>query len=112
MGVIWKPITMGQSRAPLQQCQVGAPLDRVAIDILGPFPCMPGGQCYVVVALDYFTKWPEAVVVPDQEAATVCEVLIEGMFSHFGVPAEFQSDLRRNLEAQLFMEMCKQLRIR
>ena len=39
----------------------------------------------MVVAMDYFTKWPEAVAVPDQEAATVCEVLIEEMFSRFGV---------------------------
>lgn len=31
---------------------------------------------YVVVAWDYFTKWPEAVAVPDQDVAAVCEVLI------------------------------------
>lgn len=43
-------------------------MDRVAIDILGPFPHTPRGNRYVVVALDYFTKWPEAVAVPDQEA--------------------------------------------
>lgn len=60
----------GQSRAPLQQYQLGAPMDRVAVDIPDPFPSTPRGHRYVVVAMDYFTKWPEAVVVPDQEAAT------------------------------------------
>lgn len=33
------------------------------------------------------------------------------MFSHFGVPTELHSDRGRNFEAQLFMEMCKHLRI-
>ena len=86
-------------------------MDRVAVDILGPFPRTPRGQHYVVVAMDYFTKWPEAVAIPYQEAATVCEVLIEGMFSRFGVPTELHSDQGRNFEAKLFMEMCKQLGI-
>ncbi|KAJ8014587.1 hypothetical protein DPEC_G00017180 [Dallia pectoralis] len=98
-------------RAPLQQYQVGAPMDRVAVDVLGPFPRTPRGNRFVVVAMDYFTKWPEAYAVPDQEAAIVCEVLIEGMFSRFGVPTELHSDQGRNFEAQLFAEMCRQLAI-
>ncbi|KAJ7998032.1 hypothetical protein DPEC_G00218330 [Dallia pectoralis] len=102
---------MGQGRAPLQQYRVGALKDRVAVDVLGPFPRTPRGNRFVVVAMDYFTKWPEAYAVPDQEAATVCEVLIEGMFSRFGVPTELHSDQGRNFEAQLFAEMCRQLAI-
>ena len=43
----------GQSRVPLQQYQVGAPMDRVAVDILGPLPRTLHGNRYVVVALDY-----------------------------------------------------------
>ena len=65
---------VGQSRAPLQQYQVGAPMDRVAVDVLGPFPRTPRGNRFVLVAMDYFTNWPEAFAVPDQEAPTVCEV--------------------------------------
>ncbi|KAG7519414.1 hypothetical protein JOB18_008228 [Solea senegalensis] len=44
------------------------------------------------------------MAVPDQEAATVYEVLIEGMSSRFRVQG-------RSFEARLFQEMCKQLRI-
>lgn len=71
-------------------------MDRVAVDRLGHFPRMPRENRYVVVAPDYFTKWPEAVAVPDQEVATVCEVLIERMFSRFGVPTELHSNQGRN----------------
>lgn len=41
----------------------------------------------------------------------MCEALIEGMFSRFGVPVELHSDQGRNFESQLFAEMCRQLSI-
>uniref|UniRef100_A0AAV2JG64 Gypsy retrotransposon integrase-like protein 1 n=1 Tax=Knipowitschia caucasica TaxID=637954 RepID=A0AAV2JG64_KNICA len=71
----------GQSRAELQQLAVGAPMERVAVDIMGPFPRSDQGNRYVLAAMDYFTKWPEAFAIPDQEAVTVADTLVEGMFS-------------------------------
>ena len=50
-------------RAPLQFYQVGAPLKRVAVDI-------------VCVTMDYFIKWPEAYALPNHEAETVVEALV------------------------------------
>ena len=36
------------------------PFDQWGIDLLGPFPTAPGQLKFVVVAVDYFTKWIEA----------------------------------------------------
>uniref|UniRef100_A0AAV2KIM1 Integrase catalytic domain-containing protein n=1 Tax=Knipowitschia caucasica TaxID=637954 RepID=A0AAV2KIM1_KNICA len=44
------------------------------------------GNKYVMCAMDYFTKWPEVYALPDQEAETVADTLLEGMFSRFGTP--------------------------
>jgi hypothetical protein len=33
------------------------------VDILGPFPRAVGGSRYLFVAVDKFTKWPEATPV-------------------------------------------------
>ena len=44
----------GRSHAPLQQYQVGAPMERVGVNILGPFPTTDSGNGYVLVAMDYF----------------------------------------------------------
>jgi hypothetical protein len=33
------------------------------VDILGPFPRAVGGDRYLFVAIDKFTKWPEATPV-------------------------------------------------
>ncbi|CAB0000742.1 unnamed protein product, partial [Nesidiocoris tenuis] len=41
--------------APLHQVALGSPLDRMGVDILGPFPRSSKGNRYVVVTVDYFT---------------------------------------------------------
>lgn len=101
-----------RSHAPLQQYQVGAPMERVGVDILGPFPTTDQGNRYVLVAMDYFTKWPEAYAVPDQSAATTAERLVSEMFCRFGVPEELHSDQGRNFEAGVFSEVCRRLGIK
>ncbi|KAJ8381238.1 hypothetical protein SKAU_G00020160 [Synaphobranchus kaupii] len=98
-----------RSRAPLQQHLVGAPMERVGVDVLGPFPVTDSGNRYILVAMDYFTKWPEAFAVPDQSAATMAERLVEEMFTRFGAHAELHSDQGRNFESQLLAEVCKRL---
>ncbi len=62
-----------RSHAPLQQYLVGTPMERIGVDILGPFPITEAGNHFVLVAMDYFTKWPEAYAVPDQSASTMAQ---------------------------------------
>jgi hypothetical protein len=50
----------GLSRYPFQQSQVGLPLDRIGIDIVGPCPVTENGNEFIIVVSDYFTKWCEA----------------------------------------------------
>ena len=98
-------------RAPLKPHAVGAPLDRVAMDILGPFPRSRSGNKYVLVVQDQFTRWTEAYALPDYTAQTVAEVFVHQFVSRFGVPLEVHSDQGRNFEADLFKEMCRLLEI-
>ena len=42
-------------RAPLKQYVVGAPMERIAIDILGPLPETPRKNKFILVVSDYFT---------------------------------------------------------
>lgn len=98
--------------APLQLYVSGAPMERVAVDIAGPLPVTKRGNRYICVAMDYFTKWPEAFALPSQDAATVAQGLIDNFFSRFGVPFELHSDQGRNFESKVFQECCQILDIR
>ena len=60
----------------------------------------------------YFSKWPEALPVSNQETATVARALVEGFFCRFGMPEELHSDQGRNFESTLFRECCQLLGIR
>jgi transposase InsO family protein len=98
-----------RQKGPMQIYHVGAPMERLAVDILGPLPVTESGNKYLLVAVDHFTKWPEAVPLPNQEAATIAEALMTHVFSKFGVCAELFSDQGANFESRLIAEVCKVL---
>ena len=50
------------------------------------------GETYLVIAMDYFTKWPEVCAIRNQEASTVADALVTNFFCRFGVPMELYSD--------------------
>ena len=94
-------------RAPMQIVRSGYPMERMAIDILGPLPETGKGNKYIVVVSDYFTKWTEALPMPNMEACTVAKLLVEEIFCRVGVPQIVHSDQGRQFESNLFQEMCK-----
>ena len=99
-------------RAPMHQYNVGAPAERIALNVLGPLPTAESGNKYDLLVGNYFTKWPEAYSLPNQEAITIAEVLVKEYICHFGVPLEIHSDQGRNFESNVFQEMCSLLGIR
>ncbi len=52
-------------------------MERIAVDIMDLLPVTNQGNKYLLVAMDYFTKWLEAYALPDQEAKTVATVLVK-----------------------------------
>ena len=47
---------------------------------------------YVLVAVDYFTRWTEAYGIPNQEAATVAKKLVDEVFFRFSPPEQLHWD--------------------
>ena len=87
------------------------PMERIAIDVLGPLPTTDGGNKYLFIAADYFTKWIEAYPLPNQEATTVAEVLVKEFVCRFGTPQIIHSYQGQNFESAVFAEMCQLLGI-
>lgn len=104
--------TAGRSqRAPMRRYDTGLPMEEVAIDLMGPFPVSQGGNKYVLVVVDSFTKWMEAYAIPNIEAQTVAEKLVLEFFSRFGVPLRIKSDQGRQFQCELFRQLCLMLEI-
>ena len=80
------------------QTVVGAPLDRIGIDILGPLPRTSKGNEYIIVLCDYFSKWAEAYAVPNHTALTVADKIVNEFICRFGIPKQIHSDQGREFE--------------
>ena len=100
-----------RSRGKLHRYNVGAPFERIALDILGPLPRTSDGNKYILVVIDYFSKWPEAFPIPDQEATTVAEVLVREWISRYGTPLQLHSDRGTNFTSAVFKGLCQFLGI-
>ncbi|CAM8928875.1 unnamed protein product [Rhodiola kirilowii] len=61
------------------------------IDYMGPFPSSYGNQ-YILVAVDYVSKWVEAVASPTCDAKVVTKLFKKIIFPRFGVPRTVISD--------------------
>ena len=85
-------------QAPLHVYNVGAPLERLAMDVMGPLPVTDQGNQYILVVMDYFSKWVEALAIPEQSAATVVHLLVTEVISRFRVPLQIHTDQGRNFE--------------
>ncbi|XP_076905932.1 uncharacterized protein LOC143561846 [Bidens hawaiensis] len=64
--------------------------DVCGIDFMGPFPTS-FGNLYILVVVDYVSKWVEAQALPTNDARVVVKFL-KKLFSRFGVPKAHISD--------------------
>ena len=99
------------NKAPLGTYISGEPMERVAMDILGPLPITKQGNRYILVITDLFTKWTEAVAIPDQESKTICTAFIDNFVTKYGTPLQVHSDQGRNFQSEIFRGMCSMLGI-
>ncbi|GAU45471.1 hypothetical protein TSUD_13140 [Trifolium subterraneum] len=67
------------------------PFDCWGVDFMGPFPSSKS-NLYILVCVDYVTKWVEAIASPKNDAHTVVNFLKKNIFSRFGVPRVLISD--------------------
>jgi hypothetical protein len=85
----------------MHQYDLGAPFERIAIYVAGPYPLNDQGNRYLLIAMDYFTKWAENYSLPNQEASTVAEAPVTIFCCRFGIPWELHSEQGRNFESRL-----------
>ncbi|XP_016206026.1 uncharacterized protein LOC107646349 [Arachis ipaensis] len=76
----------------LHSMEVSWPFYRWGLDILGPFPVAPGQVKFLLISIDYFSKWIEVQPLAKITAEKVRSFIWKNNICRFGIPKEIISD--------------------
>ncbi|KAG8239536.1 hypothetical protein J437_LFUL018374 [Ladona fulva] len=84
----------GPQRAPLPEVTI--PLQRVSMDVVGPLLSTYKGNRYILTFQDAFTKYPEAIALPNQKTETIARAFMENIVLRHGAPRQLLTDRGAN----------------
>jgi hypothetical protein len=84
-------------------------LQRWGLDLLGPLPPPQGNLKYVVVAVEYFSKWIEAKPLATITSAMVQKFFRQNIVCRFSVPKAITIDNGTQFDAKTFKAFCDQI---
>ncbi|XP_075775856.1 uncharacterized protein LOC142826672 [Pelodiscus sinensis] len=95
----------GVPKAPLVPLPVvGVPFARVAMDIVGPLDKSKTGHQYILLLLDYATRYLEAIPLRNVHASTLAAELVK-IFARVGLPEQILTDQGTNFTSRLMNEL-------
>jgi ribosomal protein L21E len=100
------------SSSPLQMHIVHEPWHTIGIDIMGPFPATQRQKQYLLVVVDYFTRWVELFSLRTTTSNDIANILIDEIICRWGCPTYILSDNGPQFISELFTNICSSLGIR
>ena len=97
---------------PLQPIVVFAPFEKWGIDAVGPLPKTQHGKEFILVAIDYMTKWVEAIATSSIKAKDVAQFVYKNICTRFGVPMEIVSDHGPGFRSEMLACLLSKLKIK
>ena len=82
----------------------------IHVDLVGPLPLSDGCR-YLLTFVDRFTRWPEALPVPDMQSTTCCNAFIHHWLPRFGIPDDIVTDRRSQFVGGAWRELMSSLGI-
>lgn len=101
-----RPHTTGKRRL-----YAGRPWQILAVDLVGPMPTSNNGNHWILVMTDHFTRWSDAIGIPDATAPVVAEALDKRIFCYHGLPEQIHTDQGAQFESALMQELCRLWRV-
>ena len=101
------------SKVPIEKMPlIDTPFKRVVVDLVGPiYPPSESGHRYILMLVDYATRYPDAVPLKSITTESVAEALVD-MYSRLGVPEEVLSDMGAQFVSECMAEVSRLLSIR
>ncbi|XP_031116624.1 uncharacterized protein K02A2.6-like [Ipomoea triloba] len=94
----------GRSATNYTPVSTAIPFSRWGIDLVGAIPTGSGSRKYIIVAIDYFTKWVEAEPLGSITAARCKKFVEKNILCRFGIPIQIITDNGCQFEAREFSE--------
>nr|KYP58730.1 Pol polyprotein [Cajanus cajan] len=82
------------------------------MDILGPFPSAKGQLKFLLVAIDYFTKWIEACPLAKITTENVHKFTWKSIICRFGIPHSLVTNNGRQFIVQNFEDFLRELGVK
>jgi transposase InsO family protein len=79
------------------------------MDIIGPMPAAQGNLKYVMVVVEYFTKWIEPRALATITSATIQKFFRQNIICCFGVPKSITIDNSTQFDSKAFRTLCSQV---
>jgi len=100
-----------QDRQLLNPIPIHSPFHQIGIDFVGPLPRTEKGNRYILVAMDYFTKWPEAKPLPRATAELTSDFIYNEIICRHGCPKYILSDRGTHFNNQLIKDLMQKFEI-
>jgi IS30 family transposase len=79
------------------------------LNLLGLLPPVQGNLKYVVVAVEYFSKWIEAKPLATITSAIVQKFFWQNIVCHFGMPKAITVDNGTQFDVETFKDLCDRI---
>src|SRR6266540_2377815 len=96
----------------LHSIKIKEPFYQWGIDIVGPLTETSRGNKYIVVTIDYFTKYPEARALSNANAKSVANFIYEDIICKHGCPRKIISDRGTYFNNQVIEKLLERFKIR
>lgn len=97
----------------MKPIHVSGPFQHWGLDFIGEInPHSSGQDRWILVAIDYFTKWIEAIPTRKADHHVVMGCLIENIFTRFGCPHKLVTNNATAFRAKELVDMCDSMGIK
>ncbi|XP_063070441.1 uncharacterized protein LOC134461440 [Engraulis encrasicolus] len=90
---------------------IETPFQRIGLDIVGPLPKSSRGHQYILVILDYATRYPEAIPLRKATSRQIAKELFL-LSTSLGIPKEILTDQGSPFMSRVMKELCALLKIK
>ncbi|CAF2775804.1 unnamed protein product [Rotaria sp. Silwood2] len=98
--------------SPMQLHSVNEPWHTIGMDIMGPLPTTARQKRFLLVIVDYFTRWIELFPLKSITSIDITNILTNEIFSRYGLPKHIVSDNGPQFISNLFKNFCDALGIK